>query len=107
MAILITGASGGIGEEIARIYAEKGHNLVLTARREDRLKTLAEELSSDFSVKVEVIPADLSKKNQGREIKKEIDSRNIDIEGLVNNAGFVPRNLISRIVMKIAEPAKN
>ncbi len=88
MAILITGASGGIGEEIARIYAKKGYNLVLTARREDRLKTLAEELSSDFSVNVEVIPADLSKKNQGREIKKEINSRNIDIKGLVNNAGF-------------------
>ena len=58
--VLVTGASSGIGLQIAQIFAEKGYNIILTARREDKLKEFAESISNSCEVKVDFISSDLS-----------------------------------------------
>ncbi|REJ76712.1 MAG: SDR family NAD(P)-dependent oxidoreductase [Planctomycetota bacterium] len=85
---LITGASSGIGAEFARQLAARGMHLVLTARREDRLRELAEELDLRHGAKTELIPLDLSEPDAPRRLWDEIVSRNIRMHILVNNAGF-------------------
>ncbi|WP_208353805.1 SDR family NAD(P)-dependent oxidoreductase [Pseudaestuariivita rosea] len=83
---LVTGASEGIGKEFARIAAKEGRSLVITARSEDKLNALADELLSD-QVQVVVIPADLSDLPQAEKMwAGAIDGRRIDV--LVNNAGL-------------------
>ena len=82
---LITGASSGIGRELARVYAEHGHDLVITARRRDRLEDLAAELGE--RVRVEALPANLATRNGMAALKKGIASLELDIDVLVNNAG--------------------
>lgn len=82
---LITGASSGIGQELAREFARHGHGLVLTARREDRLEALAEELRG--KVPVCVIPADLGRRKGARRLLADLDDREIEVGVLVNNAG--------------------
>lgn len=84
---LITGASSGIGKEFARIFAAYGYDLVLTARSEDKLNTLAEELKHLYSIEVTVIPADLSKETEAERLFDEVRSRDIHVDQLVNNAG--------------------
>lgn len=84
---LITGASSGIGMELARIHASKGGDLILVARRKDRLKVLKEELEDQGS-KVIIITADLSKSKSAEEIHKYVTKKGIEIEYLINNAGF-------------------
>lgn len=79
---LITGASAGLGTEFAKQLADKGYKLILTARREDRLKNLAESLP----VECVIIPADLSKKEECLRIFELIKDYKIDI--FINNAGF-------------------
>jgi hypothetical protein len=86
--VLITGASAGIGSEIAKLLAERGHTLVLVARRKDRLTALAEELSEAHGVRVETISADLSKPAARGRIPGRIEELGLDVEILVNNAGF-------------------
>ena len=81
MKALVTGASSGIGREIARVLAQRGYDLILTARRTDRLAALAAELP----VKVEVLPADLTDRAQVRTLWEKVKGEDIDI--LVNNAG--------------------
>lgn len=85
---LITGASAGLGVEFARQLAEKGYNLVITARREDRLKKLKSELQRSLNVKVEIIPADLSKPGDVKKLSAIIHKKKIIIDYLVNNAGY-------------------
>lgn len=82
MKALITGASSGIGRDIARALAVRGVDLILTARRTERL----EELSSELPVQVTVIPCDLSQEAECRALYERVRPMNIDI--LVNNAGF-------------------
>jgi len=84
---LVTGASSGIGEEIARVYSEEGYNVVLVARREEKLASLAEELQVNGS-EVRVIAMDLSSKNSAQELFDAVQKLDIQIEALVNNAGF-------------------
>lgn len=84
---IITGASAGLGESYARQLAERGFNLVLVARREDRLQTIGEELKERFGIAVEVLPADLSVPESVGRLVSMIQTRE-DIEILVNNAGF-------------------
>jgi short-subunit dehydrogenase len=84
---LITGASAGMGAEFARQLAEKGFNIVLTARRKNRLEVLAAKLSQEYSIKTEVFVADLSKA-EGMEIVVEKLKKIDDLDILVNNAGY-------------------
>ena len=83
---LITGASSGIGAEIARQYAARGVPLILTARRADRLQALADELRTQ--VPVEVIPADLALAEAPRQLCDAIAERGLAVRILVNNAGY-------------------
>jgi short-subunit dehydrogenase len=85
---LITGASAGIGLELAKLLAAGGSHLVLTARRVDRLEKLAADLANQFGVKVELFPADLIRPEAPAQIYEFTTKRNIEIELLVNNAGF-------------------
>ncbi len=84
MKALITGASSGIGRDLARVLASKGYHLVLVARKEEELKKIAQELQDENAIKVEIIVTDLSQIENCKEIHKKV--KNVDI--LVNNAGF-------------------
>lgn len=85
---LITGASSGIGAEFARRLAALGMHLVLSARREPEMKALADELDTRHGTRCEIIPLDLAEPGSASRLVDEIQSRNIDIELLINNAGF-------------------
>lgn len=85
--VLITGASSGIGDAMARQFAAKGWDLALVARREDRLRDLAEEMKAKNGVDSLVIPADLSRPGEPERIVAEIEKAGRQIDGLVNNAG--------------------
>jgi short-subunit dehydrogenase len=83
---LVTGASSGIGEQIAREYARRGVPLVLTARRAERLQALAEELQAQ--VPVEVVAADLADPAAPAALASELEQRGVRVRILVNNAGY-------------------
>jgi uncharacterized protein len=85
---LVTGASAGIGVAIARELAAAGANLVLTARRMDRLELLARSLQDSYSVQTEVCAADLAQPDAPQRIRAFTDARNLAVEILINNAGF-------------------
>ncbi|MCX7621703.1 MAG: SDR family oxidoreductase [Acidimicrobiales bacterium] len=86
--VIVTGASSGIGAEIARELARRGHGLVIIARRQGPLDDLATELTNSHSIRVEVIPADLTELDARRAIATTIAERGLRVSGLVNNAGF-------------------
>jgi hypothetical protein len=85
---LVTGASGGIGEELARLLAAGGADLVLVARSEDKLATLARDLSAAHRVQARVIAQDLSAPEAPDRIGDALDSTGLAVDILVNNAGF-------------------
>ena len=85
---LITGASSGIGKEFAKIHAEKGGNLVIIARSEDKLNELKKELQTKHNTSVVVIVKDLTEVNAPKEIYEQLKSASIKIDYLINNAGF-------------------
>ncbi|HZI19440.1 MAG TPA: SDR family oxidoreductase [Pyrinomonadaceae bacterium] len=87
-AALVTGASGGIGEELARLFAADGTDLVLVARSRERLQSLADELSGRHGVAARVLAKDLSEPSAPREIYEELAAGGVEVETLVNNAGF-------------------
>ncbi len=86
---LITGASSGIGEELARLFAQDGHNLVLVARNQAKLEALSEQLAAEHDITVWVEPADLSKRGAAKKLAAKLAEKNIDIDVLVNNAGVL------------------
>jgi len=85
---LITGASAGIGTELARVFAANGHRLALTARRADRLEALASELSAKGGKKPIVIACDLQEADAGEKIAAALAAEDVELDHLVNNAGF-------------------
>jgi short-subunit dehydrogenase len=85
---LITGASNGIGLELARVHASKGGDLVLVARNKSKLDELKAELEAQFKVSVFTIGKDLSAIDSAREVYDETTKQNIQIDYLINNAGF-------------------
>jgi len=86
--VLITGASSGIGLEFSKIFAREGYNLLLIARNERKLFSLKKELERDYKIKAEILPKDLYKRHSAEEIYKFTKEKNIQVEILVNNAGF-------------------
>jgi short-subunit dehydrogenase len=85
---LVTGASSGIGAEIARELAARGHGVTLVARREERLQELAQELEGNHSVRAEVVAASVAEHDERQRLVDEIEGRGLTVEVLVNNAGF-------------------
>lgn len=85
---LITGASAGLGAELARLFAADGHDLVLVARRRDKLEAIGAELESKHGVKAIALADDLGDREAPARIGKELEKRGIAVEFLVNNAGF-------------------
>ncbi len=85
---LITGASSGLGKEFANIHASYGGNLILISRSEDTLQKLKEDIEKQYNVAVLVISKDLIKENSAKEIYDEVLAQNLQVDYLINNAGF-------------------
>ncbi|GAB2837628.1 SDR family NAD(P)-dependent oxidoreductase [Streptomyces daliensis] len=85
---LVTGASSGIGAEFARRIAGRGSDVVLVARRRERLEKLAAELASEHGVRAEAVPLDLSLPGAGQALAGETERRGLTVTSVVNNAGF-------------------
>jgi len=93
---LITGASSGIGEAFADVLAAEGFDLVITARREERLRAVQARLQQQHGVRVEVIVGDLERAEAPARLCAEIEARGLKIDVLVNNAGYgVPGSFLS------------
>ena len=86
--IIITGASAGIGTAFAHQLAKQGHNLILVARRTDKLDALAQSLIKDHGIEANVITCDLSTPEGPGLILEEVEAKGWSISGLINNAGF-------------------
>lgn len=86
--VLVTGASAGIGAALARVYAERGWDVILTARREGPLQALADEIAAKHGVAATVLTEDLSDPAAPERLVAAIDARGLVVDGLVNNAGF-------------------
>ena len=95
--VLITGASSGIGRELARQFAGDGADLVLIARSEDALRALAGELAVDYGVTAQIVPADLSRPGSPDQIVQTLAQQQTDVDVLVNNAGFGARGPVAGI----------
>jgi short-subunit dehydrogenase len=87
-AALVTGASSGIGVEIARSLARRGHNVVLVARRKERLEDLAAELRADHAVRAEALSCDVAEPASRDQLIADLDDLGVTVEILVNNAGY-------------------
>jgi short-subunit dehydrogenase len=85
---LITGASAGIGTELARVFAANGHRVALVARRADRLATLAGEIATAGGAAPILIPCDLGQSDAGDKIAAALAAEGVEVEYVVNNAGF-------------------
>lgn len=84
---LVTGASGGIGRELARLLARDGHSVVLVARSGEKLEALAQELSAG-DVEARVMPCDLARPEAGAELFAAVKEAEVAVDVLINNAGF-------------------
>lgn len=85
---LVTGASRGLGKYFARALAARKCNLVLVARSKEKLELLASELSRDYAIEVETLQFDLARSEAAEQLTEELKQRNLQIDLLVNNAGF-------------------
>lgn len=90
---LITGASAGIGAEFARQLASRGSNLVLAARRADRLEALAAQLRAAHGITVTTLPIDLTQSGVGQRLHRELAAAGVKVTSVVNNAGFANTGL--------------
>lgn len=85
---LVTGASGGIGEELARLFAADGYGVALVARSRDRLDALAAELSAKHGVRAMALPADLADPAAPVAVRDALEAAGVEVDVVVNNAGF-------------------
>ncbi|NOX88300.1 MAG: SDR family oxidoreductase [Calditrichaeota bacterium] len=92
---LITGASSGIGLELAKLFAKENYNLVLVARNKDKLEQSARELTEKNNISITVIAKDLSVRTSPKEIFDELKEKSVPVDILVNNAGFQVYGLFS------------
>lgn len=100
--VLITGASSGIGKQTAIEFAKKGANLILVARRKQKLESVVQELKK-FQTSVIVCPCDVSKKDQVKEMSKIVLEKFDSIDVLVNNAGFAIYGSVSDLSIEEIE----
>lgn len=94
---VITGASSGIGAELARVFAARGYSLVIAARRHERLEALADEIGRNHRVDVEVMALDLEDREAPQDLSEMLLERGIQVHTLVNNAGFGLRGNFSTL----------
>jgi short-subunit dehydrogenase len=94
---LITGASSGIGEALARCFARHGHRLVLVARSEDKLHTLADALRAEHGTRSDVLPADLARPGAAFALAAALRRKRRPVDVLVNNAGVLEQGAFSAI----------
>lgn len=85
--VLITGATSGIGYEFAKIFAENKYNLILCARKKERLEEIQKDIIEKYKVNVYIFAKDLSKEKEIKELYKDITDNKIDVDILINNAG--------------------
>ena len=97
--ILITGATTGIGYELANLYAKDKNNLILVARDEEKLKELRDELSL-YSINIYIISLDLSEDNSCEKVLDFVNKNNLSVDILINNAGIGSFGLVSEIEIK-------
>ena len=95
--VLITGASSGIGYEFAKIYAKNGHNLVITARRQENLENIRKELES-YSVKIETIVLDLSKEGAAKKLYENVTEKGIETD-VDREAEMIDLNIKSLVIL--------
>lgn len=93
---LITGASGGIGLELARLCAKGGHDIILVARRQEKLEEIGKYLSGMYNVRSEIIVADLIKPDAPQAIYDAVEKLGLSVDVLINNAGFGQWGLFGR-----------
>lgn len=96
-ATLVTGASAGLGEGFARALAADGRDLILTARRADRLEALRAELDGKYGVSVRVFPADLADPGAPARLVAEIEAAGLQVDELINNAGYGLRGPVAEL----------
>ncbi|MBV9773829.1 MAG: SDR family NAD(P)-dependent oxidoreductase, partial [Gemmatimonadetes bacterium] len=84
---LITGASGGIGLDLVRLFARDCHDLVLVARSADRLDRIADEMEREYGIRAHPVPVDLSHPDAPGRVFTELVARGLEVDFLVNNAG--------------------
>lgn len=94
--VLVTGASSGIGLELATICAREGHRPVLVARREDALHEVAQRIEQAYGIYPEVVPVDLGEAGATQALARTLETRGIAVDMLVNNAGFATRGFFAR-----------
>lgn len=92
---LITGASSGIGYELALLFAKNEHNLILVSRKKNKLKQIAINLKKNFNIEVLIIPIDLCYTDAAEKIFRLVEEKSITINYLVNNAGFYVKGAFS------------
>lgn len=92
---LITGASSGIGYELAKVLAKDGKNIVIVARSQDKLEELKTEIENKYGTSVRVLPKDLSNPNAPQEIFSELEKDGVNVDVLVNNAGYCVYGMFS------------
>lgn len=85
---LVTGASAGIGRAFAGVFAEHGFDVILTARRADRLQALARDIETEHKVRAHVLPADLADPATPAKLVAEIEAKGLKVDALINNAGY-------------------
>ena len=85
---LITGGSEGIGYEMAKLFARDKHNLILVARKKDKLEKVKEEIENKYKVKVVIISIDLAVDNNCRKLIEIVDEKNLAVDNLINNVGI-------------------
>ena len=104
---LITGASSGIGKEIAFVYAENKHNLILTARRKEKLEEIKNIIVKKHNIEVKIIVQDLSKPDSANKLFENIQKENLKIDILINNAGFGTNGSFADIEIERTESMLN
>ena len=98
--VLVTGASSGIGRELAYLFAADGSNLVLIARSEERLRTVASELEEAYGVGAQVLCYDLATPDAAQAVYDALAADVIEVDILVNNAGFGSRGLMAELPLE-------